>query len=395
MADRSSDAVHKAARNLLAAYRRLMVETDEHLPIDPGDYDPSAFAWYDHCSADLRSLGFTSVGDTKSASVPAAPGSRGAPFVRRLICADRQHRADLMELAGAPGKDPVRAINLVTEFSDGRYLVTTTGAQRWASPDHVIGEHLPGTTPVAALWRRHEQRARDYVAAHPQATPVRFASLADVLACEARSRVLTARFRRRQAVPSVEELLRLGSERDAAMAIHTEMRRLAGDGESEQAPRDAAPGAAWQVVAADLPVPAGPPLTYLALIHFALDQGARQVLEGGAPLAPFLLLDSGRAFFFVRGDANADADPMAIALRTLRAHGGDARACALVLDTRLEVRGTRTEAIVVMACERDGGNGQTWAQGYGRKGLLRRWALTSLRERVAECRNLFSGAQAS
>src|SRR5581483_10086996 len=88
----------------------------------------------------------------------------------------------------------------------------------------------------------------------------------------------------------------------------------------------------WKVVQVDTPVAAGP-FDFDGMIKRALDQGIRQIKAAGSPLNPFLMLESGRAFFFVC--TSGDPDPMQIALLTLKQHGDTERRCALVVDSRL------------------------------------------------------------
>ncbi len=286
-------------------------------------------------------------------------------------------------------------INVVTELTDGSFVWTSTSAQHWNIPDHLALEYVPQDSTPDAVLAAHEVRLAAYRAARPDASPLLMPTLADVVASENRSQARTAAFRKRQGVPSVDELLRMGSNPTLAPLLHAEMHRTVFGAPPGQrgAPATAQGASAWHVTSVQLTQSPGPAMSFEQLIQYALDQGVAQVGKVGSPLNPFLVYDNGKAAFFVC--TRGDADPMEIALATVRETHDGAAACALVIDSRVLLRdGTKSDAIVVIASRKDAELGETWAQAYRPKGLLRSFKVLAFREQVATSKSLFSEALA-
>lgn len=379
--------VRQTADRLLASYRTLFVDSYPLGPINRDAYPSDVFEWYDAMTASLASRGFTPLGDLKIVKDASRPEPGAGPFARRFVSNDHVHRIDLFQVKGAPDAPWTRVVNIVAELSDGRFVWTTTTPPRWNTPDHVLLEYIPGDTPLEKVLDSHVTRLGTHLTANAGVTTVRLATLAQVLDSENRCQARTAAFRRAQGVPSVDELIRLGSERTLATLTHRAMHETVFGG----ATAPSADASEWHVTSVDLPRKGSGAMSYAALIEFALDQGTKQVAEVGSPLNPFLVTESGRAHFFV--SLKGDGDPIEIALRTLRTDASAATACALVLDSRITMRdGTKTDAIVVMASRRDGSLGETWAQAYRPKGLFRSFKVLPMREQVATSKNLFMEA---
>lgn len=392
--------VRTAAESMLASYRKLFVDAYPLGPINRDAYGADVFEWYDAMTTSLAALGFTALGDLKIVKEAGKPEPGAGPFARRFVSSDRVHRIDLFQVKGAVDAPWTRVVNVVAELSDGSFVWTSTAPPRWNTPPHVLLEYIPGDTSLDALLDAHRARLAAHLRAHEGVTAVKLAALADVIASENRCQARTAVFRKQQGVPSVDELLRLGSEATLATLTHRAMHAMvfgnaAGAKTASSAPAgSAAPANAseWHVARADLPVRSNGTMSYAELIAFALDQGTKQVAEVGSPLNPFLVTETGRAHFFVC--TKGDGDPMEIALRTLRTEEKEAAACALVLDSRITMHdGKKSDAIVVMASRRDGSLGETWAQAYRPKGLFRSFKVLPMREKVATSKNLFTEAE--
>ncbi|MFN8571395.1 MAG: hypothetical protein U0132_05010 [Gemmatimonadaceae bacterium] len=373
--------IQKTAEQLLASYRSLFVEAYALGPINRDAYEANVFAWYDAMTAEFASHGFSALGDLKMVKTPGAREPGAGPFARRFLSKDQLHRVDIFQIWSPKASDWVRVINIVTELSSNQFLWTTTAERKWNTPTHVLSECQPVNAPVQVILDAHQKRLAAFLAQQPLVRPIELTGLDGVLASENRCQALTAAFRRRQAVPTVDELLRMGSEGTLAALAHAEMRRLVFGDESS----------AWQVTTVDLPYNGRAPMRLSDLIEFALDQGIRQVEQAGSPLHPFLIEGSGRAHFFLC--TKGDADPMEIALQTVRSAAAAATTCALVIDSRITMTdGKKVDAIVVMACERGIPEGEAWAQAYRPKGFLRSFKRLPMRERVGTARNLFDEA---
>ena len=128
-----------------------------------------------------------------------------------------------------------------------------------------------------------------------------------------------------------------------------------------------------------------------SLVKSALRHGIGQVGTVGSPLHPFIIDEAGK--MYVLFDETGKRDPMAMALPAIRDRMSQIRLCALVIDTRITTSdGRKSDAIVVMACERDAEAGQVWAQRYVPKRLFRKFRVDGGAERVADTRNFIRAA---
>lgn len=381
-------AIAKAAERSLASYRSLFAPAHHLGPINRDAYDRDVFTWYDETGASLAALGFTALGDRKVVKQAGVAEPGAGPFARRFVSRDHTHRVDIFQVKSPKDGTWTRVVNLIAETSDGFFVWTSTAAPRWNTPGHVLLEHWPGETGLVALVGAHATRVAAYLQSHDGVSTVTLASLDDVIASENRCQARTGAFRAAQGVPSVEELLRLGSEPELARLTHEAMCNLAA-GRAPQAER----AEAWHVTTVELPRNDRGTMSLTALIEFAVEQGLAQVEKVGSPLHPFLVEETGRAHFFV--PASGDGDPMEIALQTLRGDGRHATACALVIDSRIAIGNeAKTDAIVVVASARDAAEGEIWAHRYRPRGWLRSFKRIAAREKVAASKNLFAEAAA-
>jgi len=137
------------------------------------------------------------------------------------------------------------------------------------------------------------------------------------------------------------------------------------------------------------------PMSLPALIQHALQQGLHQVEAAGSPLHPFLVADDGTiALLF---DPAGRAEPMDMAMQAIRGEPklAAARRIAVVLDTRITLQDRpKSDAILVLACERSGGEGETWAHFYRPKGWFRPFRREGEAMQVGAAKNLFDEALA-
>lgn len=137
------------------------------------------------------------------------------------------------------------------------------------------------------------------------------------------------------------------------------------------------------------------PMSLSALIEYALQQGLRQVEAAGSPLHPFLVADDGTiALLF---DPTGRADPMDMAMQAIRGEPklAAARRIAVVLDTRITLQDRpKSDAILVLACQRDGGEGEAWAHFYRPKRWFRPFRREGESMQAGATKNLFDEALA-
>ncbi len=381
--------VRQTAEQVRASYRSLMVDSYAVAPITRGAYDRDLFVWYDERTGEFVRHGYTAHKDLKHVADPSTPEPAAGPFARRFSTRDNTHRADIFQVR-APDGEYIRVMNVVTELSDGTFIWTCSTQPRWDVPPHTLMTFVASDISVHELLAGHDERVNAHLRARRGVTITPLVTLQDLLDSENRCQKRTAVFRRRQQVPSIAELVRLGSEPLLATLVHAELQQMVA-----AAPEaDRAFDGEWNVTTAHLPVPKGGPLSFDALIQYALDQGTAQVGKAGSPLNAFLVYDTGRAHFFVC--LAGDGDPIEIALLTLHADTVQPAACALVIDTRITMAdGRKTDAIVVMAAQRGVAKGVTWAQAYRPKGIFRSFKVLAMREEVGTSRNLFHEAAAT
>jgi hypothetical protein len=134
------------------------------------------------------------------------------------------------------------------------------------------------------------------------------------------------------------------------------------------------------------------PLTLSQLIQNALKQGVQQVEAAGSPLHPLLLDDTGRLMILFD---TSGTDPMELACRAIQKEAPDAIRCALVIDSRITGQdGKKWDAIVAMACQRGGEQGEVWAQRYVPKSLFRKFRVEGAPEKIGAAKDFISAALA-
>jgi hypothetical protein len=381
--------IRQTAEQVRASYRSLMVDSYAVGPITRSAYDRDLFVWYDERTAEFERHGFTAHKDLKNVADASKPEPGAGPFARRFSTRDHTHRADIFQVR-TPGGDYIRVMDVVTELSDGSFIWTCSTQPRWDAPPHTLMTYVASDIPVHDLLAGHDERVNAHLRSRRGVTITPLATLQDLLASENRCQKRTADFRRQQQVPSIDELVRLGSEPHLATLVHAELQQMV----AASPAADRAIDGEWNVTTVDLPAPKGGPMSFETLIEFALDQGTTQVAKAGSPLNAFLIYDTGRAHFFVC--LSGDGDPVEIALRTLQSDTVQPQACALVIDTRITMAdGKKTDAIIAMASQRGVTKGVTWAQAYRPKGIFRSFKVLPMREEVGTSRNLFDEAAAT
>lgn len=117
-----------------------------------------------------------------------------------------------------------------------------------------------------------------------------------------------------------------------------------------------------------------PTLSLKELAQLGLAQGAIQIEAVGRPMHPMLIDEFGR-FHALLADEGTD-DPMKLAKSVIWNTARDIRRAALVVDARREFSdGKKSDAIVVMVCERGADDGETWAQRYQPRSLFKKFRI--------------------
>jgi hypothetical protein len=237
---RDQAAAASSAVKILTSFKKLWVVRSESLPVDITQYDPTLVYWHQSVTAELATLGFSSLGDFANAGdEPVHTKPRRSPFARKYLSADGRVRATAFKLElSARARENWGVVGFTSELNTGLFLTTSNRHEVWNIPPQMIAERLaPQTSPVE-IATRHLARLQVWLQENPQSTLSLFSSLEDLLASELRGKSLTAAFRAHQGVPSAAELERMGAKPLFAAMVHEEMKRIGaakGPGESSSA----------------------------------------------------------------------------------------------------------------------------------------------------------------
>jgi hypothetical protein len=216
--------IRRTARRLIAEFEGLWVERHRYEPANLARFPSEWVAWYDRVGKELNASGFRAVGDVATVSKDEkATGPVG--FSRKFLSDDGLIRADVFQVA-AKGRPPVRFIGMTTQLDESTFLSTSNAVLKWNTPDCMLAERLSPDATSQMVVSLHRQRLQRYLHDHAGVTPVILGSLEQLLASEARSRSLTSDFRRRQNLPTIEEIQRLGAKPRFAERVHREMQRI-------------------------------------------------------------------------------------------------------------------------------------------------------------------------
>lgn len=217
-------SVPAAAHKLLADYEKLKVESTHWEPVKISAYGKEIIDWYEAVSRELATLGFEIMGDLRIAGLPS--GASLPNFARKLLSSDGRVRGDIFQSRSDDGLHWQNVVNIATEFTNGTFLDTNNSPFFWNLADCQISEHLPQATSATDVALRHRERMDEYLHNQPKLEPVALKSLEEIVDSENRAQFQTAAFRRRQGVPSTDELIRLGASNDFAALLHEEMQRI-------------------------------------------------------------------------------------------------------------------------------------------------------------------------
>jgi hypothetical protein len=127
-----------------------------------------------------------------------------------------------------------------------------------------------------------------------------------------------------------------------------------------------------------------------ALARKGIEEALRQREQEGSPLAPLLLDESLYGCSLAAGPAE---DPIRLAQAAIPVQLPSVERCALLLDTAFDFGdGKPRDAIVAMACERDGDLGVVLAQRYLAKRWFRKFRTDGEVEEMAPCANFVRAA---
>ena len=226
---RQKRVVRKAIKGIRPSLDAAYQKRHQYVEVDPTDFSFLDLRYYNETAALLEAEGFKCLGDFEDVTLTMAfPATR--TFVRALVGADGSIRVGIYHferkglsslLYRVVGAHSAKVVDFESEFSDGRFLLTSNAAlaSSIAQPPDILGRYLPSSTPLIEMLNLHRQRVAEYQKAHPQVLLEKVFTLRQLFASQNRMMALKSRSRRSLRGGITEE----------------EIRRIAGDEYQEEA----------------------------------------------------------------------------------------------------------------------------------------------------------------
>ncbi|HKV42123.1 MAG TPA: Clp protease N-terminal domain-containing protein [Blastocatellia bacterium] len=177
------------AKRLVESASLYYVDQHEYIEVSPSEFERLDLNFYEKVSALLSAAGFTLMGDFEDLTATRAyPRTRR--FYRTLIGDDgsvvalitHSRRDDLAEFMNRGKRDYHRSVEFETEFSDGRFLLSTTARDPMSKPPQIERhEAEPGTSPEELLVL-HRVRITELTDSNPAMVPIKVATVEDLRA---------------------------------------------------------------------------------------------------------------------------------------------------------------------------------------------------------------------
>ena len=193
--------------------RNLCVPVHEFTTVDAHQYKVD-HTYYEQGRTFLSSRGFRFLADCEDLTFRQQNGLR-IP-IRTMVSEDGATSAGLYHFRPRwiwrlLGAREFKVLDLETQFTDGRWLVTTNAALAGAllSPPAVNSLHLPAQTPFATIVDTHIRNLVTFLTVNPGVQPVRLTTLDDVHRAQADLQRIKAEHREVTGLTK-EELERIG-----------------------------------------------------------------------------------------------------------------------------------------------------------------------------------------
>lgn len=223
---------HEAAQVVAKEFGKLCVNQHEYGPANLKEFKNLDLGWYDTSRQRLEGLGFGFLQDVENLTA-----SRNNPGMKAFL---RVHLGRSGTAIGALfhikpgfllrviGAKESRVVSLDTEFSNGHWVSTgnAEASGALASPPEVDNLQLPAATPIEAVAQAHETRVAKFMAKYPEAQPVQFHNIDEVLQAENRQQAIKAAFRQSHGLSKGELERIVGTTSQDVARIHAESQLL-------------------------------------------------------------------------------------------------------------------------------------------------------------------------
>lgn len=242
----------RAARQISASLGG-MAQGREFGPVQASDFfPPLSEAFYRESQAELERLGFVLVGDGQDLTAKVLHPEQTV-FFRLMVTADRSTAAVVaqIKLAGIAswamwlsGRSDVRFIEFETELDANHHINTNASGQSnpFDQPPWTQVEALPPTTPIPALYARHQERVEEALAQSgplpPQPLPTHLEGMLEEMR---KASAREAAWRAKVGVSSAELDRTLALDPNAPPSVRTHLERELQDGRVSPAPSETSP----------------------------------------------------------------------------------------------------------------------------------------------------------
>jgi hypothetical protein len=216
----------RAAKNTRPLFdRAIQYRRFPHPKLSAGDTE-----FYDQSRDELLQRGFILLGDLRDASAPRGSAIHKTP-VRVLVDAKGTIMVTVAvvqfpiaerlrnELSGLPTDG---TIDLETEFSDGRFILTSNAESAGLIdfPPQIDTRFFRAGTKIATLLREHRRRVRARLLAHPRLSVRTVSAVREYGESQARQGELKAQFKKKNGYVSEREVRRIAQRgTETALAL--------------------------------------------------------------------------------------------------------------------------------------------------------------------------------
>lgn len=232
------------ARSLFSSIKSVYQGDHDYASVDPRNFSWMSLDHYNRLTPALEERGFVYLEDLEDLTLTRAfPLTR--TFVRCFSGAEGTIVAGvydlkprgwyrLLQMGGVLPKD-LRTIDLETELTDGRFILSTTADRKMASsdiPPEAEAEYYPRGMPLDEFLSDHTARVQAALDAHPGLDLVRVRTSSECRAMQTRLQRLKNKFKQGRGYLTGEDIARASHDPDAP-----EVKKLADAVEKEKRSR--------------------------------------------------------------------------------------------------------------------------------------------------------------
>lgn len=212
------------AKSLVSSVKSIYAGDHEYKTVSPAEFGWMKLEHYETMKRELTERGFTHLEDIENLTLTRAfPATR--TFLRSFTGVEGTVQAGvydltprgvmrLMQMVGGMASD-FRTLDLQTELTNGRFVLSTTADKRMASgsvPPEAEAEYYPKSIPLDALLEAHIARVQRALDAAPGTDMVRVTTAAEARECQRRLQRLINRFRGGGAFLTAEDIARAADD---------------------------------------------------------------------------------------------------------------------------------------------------------------------------------------